>query len=125
MLPKDGTGRIAADFELATGVSVAASRFSPLLCSTVVRLEGPADLPTADWVPTLPDGAFVAPDSLYRTAEAEPQPGAGPPPPSRARRAPTPTARSSTGSTGPAPSGPDPSRAAAAPAWRCSTRRPT
>ncbi len=75
ILPKNDAGVIPVDeFELAPGARIVESRWSPLLCATVARIVGPADLPPAQWIRRLPEGGSVVPNTLYETADAEVRP---------------------------------------------------
>lgn len=81
-LPKRGDGKLPADFELAAGARIASSYFSPILCSTVVRVVGPADADPSALVKRTPAGAALVRNDVYRTASTELRP-VGPPDPYR------------------------------------------
>ncbi len=68
VLPKDATGRIPLDFQLAPGARIVSSRFSPVLCATVARVEGAADAQPGELFDRIPESAVVVPNSGYRTA---------------------------------------------------------
>jgi hypothetical protein len=70
-LPKGADGKVAADFELAPGARVASSYFSPVLCSTVVRVVGPASADAEALVRRVPQGSAVVRNDVYRSAAAE------------------------------------------------------
>ena len=74
VLPKGADGVVPTDFELAPGVTVAASFFSPVLCATVVRVIGPPDRDPVALVARAPDGAVTAPNHVYVAAQAEVRP---------------------------------------------------
>jgi hypothetical protein len=72
ILPKGADGAIVTDgLALAEGTRVAESRFSPLLCATIARIEGPAGASPASLVLALPTGAAAVQDDTYET-EADP-----------------------------------------------------
>lgn len=73
-LPKDASGGLPTDFELAPGARIARSHFSPVLCATVARVVGPAGVSPRDLVPRLPDSALVVANDLYASAVEEPDP---------------------------------------------------
>lgn len=102
-LPRTPAGDLGeADLTLAPGARVQASFWSPVLCATVARIEGPPGTPPDTLVAQLPAGATVAPDTVY-TSVAPPT-GAG----TRPVR-PVPPTAPPTGPTGPAAGG-DPYR---------------
>lgn len=72
--PKRGEGARPTDFELAPGVRIASSYFSPVLCSTVVRVVGPSGADVASLVRRMPAGAAVVRNDVYKTAAAELRP---------------------------------------------------
>ncbi|RIL05314.1 MAG: hypothetical protein DCC71_10900 [Proteobacteria bacterium] len=77
-LPKLADGRVASDFQLAPGARIASSYFSPILCSRVVRVVGPAGVPPDALVRRVPAGGAVVRNDVYRTAAPELRPiGAG------------------------------------------------
>jgi len=77
-LPKRADGSISTDFELAPGARVASSYFSPVLCSTLVRVVGARNADPAALIRSAPKGAAVVRNDLYLTAAAELRPvGAG------------------------------------------------
>jgi subtilisin family serine protease len=80
--PKQISGKAAADFELAPGARVASSYFSPILCSTVVRVVGPPGADVAALVRRTPKGVALVRNDVYRTAATELRP-VGPPDPYR------------------------------------------
>ena len=77
-LPKDASGAIPTDIELAPGARVADSYWSPILCATVARVVGPPDLAPQALVPRPPPGAAVVANDVYATAgdEVAPAPAA-------------------------------------------------
>ncbi len=80
-LPKLASGAVAADFKLAPGARVASSYFSPVLCSTLVRIVGAPDADPAALIRSAPTGSAVVRNDVYRTAAAELRPiGVGPDP---------------------------------------------
>jgi hypothetical protein len=77
-LPKRADGSISTDFELAPGARVASSYFSPVLCSTLVRVVGARNADPAALIRSAPKGAAVVRNDIYVTAAAELRPaGAG------------------------------------------------
>lgn len=71
-LPKDSSGAVADDFVLGVGARVSDSFFSPVICSTVARVKGPAGASPAQLVVVVPDGGIVvANDVYYASAAAE------------------------------------------------------
>jgi subtilisin family serine protease len=70
-LPKDASGALPTDVELAPGARIAASYWSPILCATVARVVGPEDLDPEALVPRRPAGAAVVANQVYATAQAE------------------------------------------------------
>lgn len=73
-LPKRADGKVGADLELAPGAHVAGSYFSPILCSTVVRVVGPRDVDADALVRRAPTGSAVVRNDVYRTAATELRP---------------------------------------------------
>lgn len=63
---------------LADGVEVVSSFWSPLLCASITRLRGPAELPTGRWAPDLPEGGLLVPDDRYHTSASRAPAGAVP-----------------------------------------------
>lgn len=84
-LPKDASGGLPTDFELAPGARIVRSFFSPVLCATVARVVGPAGVSPRELVPRLPSAAAVVANDVYASAAAEPVP-AGPAEPRAGRR---------------------------------------
>lgn len=68
VLPKRGDGSLANDFELAEGVEIAESFWSPVLCATVARLVGSSEQLPSDLVRSLPQDIALAPNHVYTTA---------------------------------------------------------
>jgi hypothetical protein len=71
-LPKGGGG--APSFELAPQARVVESYFSPVLCSTVVRLAGGKDDLPSDLVASYPPDGALVPNHVYMTAQTEVRP---------------------------------------------------
>ncbi|MDJ0789355.1 MAG: S8 family serine peptidase [Myxococcota bacterium] len=65
ILPKNAAGTIPRDFELAPGARVVSSRFSPVVCATIVRIQGAAGATPAELVERIPAEAIVVPNSTY------------------------------------------------------------
>jgi subtilisin family serine protease len=80
-LPKRADGAIVSGFQLAPGARVASSYFSPILCSTIVRIVGPRGADADALVSRVPKGGAVVRNDVYRSAAAEvrPVPGAADP----------------------------------------------
>ena len=72
--PKRADGKTPRDFELAPGARVASSYFSPILCSTIVRVVGPPGADVAALVRRTPTGTALVRNDVYRTAAAELRP---------------------------------------------------
>lgn len=70
-LPKDAGGAIPGGFQLGTGARIAQSYFSPVICSTVARVEGPPGAGLDQLVTVVPDGAIVVDNTVYASASAE------------------------------------------------------
>ena len=70
-LPKDASGNVPTDFELAADATLAESFFSPVLCATLARVTGPADARPQDLVRRVPDSAALVPNHVYATAAGE------------------------------------------------------
>ncbi len=66
--PKRPDGTLATDYALGSGVRIAESYWSPVLCATVARVVGPPGASLAELVPRAPTGGAVAPHDRYRTA---------------------------------------------------------
>jgi hypothetical protein len=81
--PKRADGKAPSDFTLAPGAKIASSYFSTVLCSTVVRVVGPAGADVASLVGRVPPGVAVVRNDVYRTAATELRPVAGAPDPYR------------------------------------------
>jgi subtilisin family serine protease len=73
-LPKRADGKVGADLELGPGARIAGSYFSPILCSTVVRVVGPPDADADALVRRSPAGSAVVRNDVYRTAAPEVRP---------------------------------------------------
>jgi subtilisin family serine protease len=71
-LPKDASGGLPTDFELAPGARIVHSFFSPVLCATVARVVGPAGASPRELVPRLPSAAVVVANDVYASAAEEP-----------------------------------------------------
>lgn len=83
ILPKGADGAISTEgLELSVGVRLVDSRFSPLLCATVARIEGLPGAAPSSLIVRLPENAAAVLDDEY-LPEADPDP-------SVASRAPTP-----------------------------------
>jgi len=79
ILPKGADGAISTEgLELAPGARVLESRFSPLLCATVARVEGAPGASPASLIVRLPVGAAAVQDDSYAT-EGDPNEGFGTP----------------------------------------------
>jgi Subtilase family len=74
------SGKLGADFELAPGARIASSYFSPILCSTVVRVVGAPGADVASLVRRTPAGVALVRNDVYRTAAAELRPVGAPDP---------------------------------------------
>lgn len=70
-LPKDAAGAIPTDFELGPGAKVAHSFFSPVICATVARVEGPPGATLDQLVTVVPDTGIVVPNDVYASAADE------------------------------------------------------
>lgn len=80
ILPKRADGSISAEgLELGPGARLVASRFSPLLCATVVHIGGAQGAAPASLIVRLPEGAAAVEDDVYRP-EGEPDPTPSAPP---------------------------------------------
>ncbi len=78
ILPKGADGAISTvGLELGTGARVVESRFSPLLCATLARVEGAAGASPASLIVRLPENAAAVQDDLY-FPEADPDANAAP-----------------------------------------------
>lgn len=64
-LPKNSSGQIASDFVLGPGAEIAGSYFSPVICSTVARVTGPAGAGPDQLVVQIPPGAVVVSNDVY------------------------------------------------------------
>jgi subtilisin family serine protease len=82
ILPKGPGGAISTEgLELAPGARVVESRFSPLLCATVVRVEGAPGASPASLLARLPEGAAAVENDTYAPAgEPDAPPPRGPDP---------------------------------------------
>jgi len=80
LLPKGPDGAISTQgLELAPGARIVESRFSPLLCATVVRVEGAPGASPASLLARLPEGAAAVENDTYAPAgEPDPSPGRDP-----------------------------------------------
>jgi subtilisin family serine protease len=79
ILPKGADGAISTQgLELAPGARLIESRFSPLLCATVARVEGAPGVSPALLLVRLPEGAAAVQNDSY-APEGEPDAGPGPP----------------------------------------------
>lgn len=87
-LPKDASGGLPTDFELAPGARIVHSFFSPVLCATVARVVGPAGASPRELVPGLPDAAVAVPNDVYANAAGEPAPARAQEPQPATRRDP-------------------------------------
>ena len=75
ILPKGAEGAISTEgLELGAGAHVVESRFSPLMCATVVRIEGSAGASPASLIVSLPERAAAVQDDIY-TPEGAPAVG--------------------------------------------------
>ena len=70
-LPKDPSGQLPQDLELAPDTRVADSYWSPVVCATVARIAGPPGTPIDQLVTVLPDGSALVPNDVYASAAAE------------------------------------------------------
>ncbi len=71
VLPKAALAQIGSASELlGDGVEVLSSVWSPLLCSSISRIRGPANVAPEDWVPGLPDEGSLVTDDRYFTGAA-------------------------------------------------------
>ncbi len=78
ILPKGADGSIATDgLELAPGARVVESRFSPLLCATLARVEGAPGSSPASLIVRLPEAAAAVLDDTY-APEGDPDVSAAP-----------------------------------------------
>lgn len=73
-LPKRADGKVGTDLELGPGARIAGSYFSPILCSTVVRVVGPSTADADALVRRAPVGSAVVRNDVYRTAAPELRP---------------------------------------------------
>lgn len=73
-LPKDASGGLPTDFELAPGARIVRSFFSPVLCATIARVVGPAGASPRDLVPGLPESALAVANDVYANAVEDPNP---------------------------------------------------
>ena len=81
-LPKNSSGQISSDFALGPGARIAGSYFSPVICSTVARVTGPAGATPDQLVVNVPSGAVVVANDVYyanastelKSLEANPAP---------------------------------------------------
>jgi len=72
-LPKTADGA-PPSFSLSKHARVVDSYFSPVLCSTVVRIAGNEDDAPADLVASFPAGGALVPNHVYMTAQSEVRP---------------------------------------------------
>lgn len=72
-LPRSAGG-VGPSFKLAPKARVVESYFSPVLCSTVVRLAGDKDDLPSDLVASFPSDGALVPHHVYMTAQAEMRP---------------------------------------------------
>jgi len=79
-LPKDASGNLPSDLELAPETRVAASYWSPVVCATVARIAGPPGTPIEQLVTVLPEGSALVPNDVYASAAAEVETLDGPAP---------------------------------------------
>lgn len=69
VLPKLPDGSVgASDFRLGPEAEIGESRFSPVLCATIVRVVGPPGATPESLIASLPDGAAAVPNDVYQTA---------------------------------------------------------
>ena len=69
VLPRLDDGSVgAADLELGDGATIAESRWSPVLCATMVRIVGPPGADPTSLIVAVPSGAAAVPNDVYRTA---------------------------------------------------------
>lgn len=73
-LPKRADGSIPTDFQLAPGARIASSFFSPVLCSTLVRVVGAVTLDPASLISRAPAGSAVVRNDVYVTSATEVRP---------------------------------------------------
>lgn len=69
-LPKDASGNLPTDLELAPETRIAGSYWSPVVCATVARIAGPPGTPIERLVTVLPEGSALVPNDVYASAAA-------------------------------------------------------
>ncbi|MAE94915.1 MAG: hypothetical protein CL910_09675 [Deltaproteobacteria bacterium] len=68
LLPKAALAQLGSPSEiLADGVEIVSSYWSPVLCASVTRVRGPADMAPVQWAPGLPESGTLVPDDTYHT----------------------------------------------------------
>lgn len=91
VLPKAALAQVGSAKELlGDGVEVLSSVWSPLLCSSISRIRGPANVAPASWVPGLPEGGSLVTDDRYFTGATTAAPPATEPAPPGPQTAPDP-----------------------------------
>ena len=70
-IPKGSDGLVPSDLELAPGAKLVGSFFSPVLCATIARIEGPKDVAPEALVESAPEGAAVVGHPEYTVAATE------------------------------------------------------